>query len=216
MTDKRTLPMGTILLFGAWLLTMLVVMVFWRSCAPTLRKPDPLIGVLRPVPTAIEPFRLVDHEGIVFDRTRLAGHWTFLFFGYTHCPDICPATLAQLASVYRMLAERGDGDTPIQAAFVSVDPARDTTEKLAEYITHFNESFVAATGDVPAIDALAKQFGAGYVLEEETAPGEYLVFHTSAIFLTDPQGRLIAVFSQPHDPETIVEQFQQLRALVEE
>ncbi|MGI9317174.1 MAG: SCO family protein, partial [bacterium] len=98
-----------------------------------------------------------------------------------------------------------------QVVFVSVDPQRDTTDKLDAYVSFFSDKFVGATAEKQNIDALSRQFGADYVIEPETSPGHYNVAHTSAIFLVDPYGRLIATFSQPHYPEVISSQYQQIK-----
>ena len=100
----------------------------------------------------------------------------------------------------------------MQVIFVSVDPARDSTENLARYVSHFNKKFIGATAGKGAIERLTRQFGADYVLEEETAPGQYLVAHTSAIFLVDPSGRLVASFSQPHYAATLLSQYRKITA----
>ena len=208
MTEKKTFPSGTLFLFGIFLLVMLATFLWIRPPAP----PPELVGVLRPEFRQLQPFELNDHNNAVFNRKRFEGKWTFVFFGYTSCPDICPATLYVLNSVQGLLEdETGEVPDDMQVLFVSVDPARDTTEKLAAYITHFNKKFIGATADKAAIDKLTRQFGAGYVLEPETAPGHYLVAHTSAIFLVDPLGRLVASFSQPHYPKTIASQYRKIQ-----
>lgn len=208
MTKKKILPLGTLLLFGLFLIVMLVTYMLVRPPAP----PPELVGVLRPEFRLLQPFELIDHNKAVFDQKRLKGKWTLVFFGYTSCPDICPATLYVLNSVQaRLEDETGEVPADMQVLFVSVDPARDTTEKLAAYITHFNKKFIGATADKAAIDKLTRQFGAGYILEPETTPGHYLVAHTSAIFLVDPFGRLVASFSQPHYPKTIASQYQKIQ-----
>jgi protein SCO1/2 len=94
---------------------------------------------------------------------------------------------------------------------VSVDPARDSPRQLGDYIRHFNSHFVAVTAEPAQIDRLAHQLGAGYVIEAETAPGQYLVTHTSAIFLIDPLGRSVATFSQPHYATTLQAQFRRIK-----
>lgn len=136
-----------------------------------------------------------------------------VFFGYTYCPDICPTTLSTLSGVVRKLQNNPQSLANIQVIFVSVDPQRDTPEVIEGYLKYFNEAFVGITGTQQDIDSLTRQFGAGYIKEPDTTPGQYLVSHTSSIFLVDPQGRLLASFSPPHDPNTIVDQFQQIRAL---
>jgi protein SCO1/2 len=209
MTKKKILPIGTVLLFGLFLIVMLVTYLLVRPAAP----PPELQGVLRPEFRLLHPFKLTDHNNALFNEEKLKAKWTFVFFGYTSCPDICPATLYVLNSVQGLLEdETGDVPADMQVVFVSVDPQRDTTEKLASYITHFNKKFIGATADKTEIDKLTRQFGAGYILEAETAPGQYLVAHTSAIFLVDPFGRLVASFSQPHYPKTITSQYQKIQA----
>jgi len=208
MTNKKS-PIGTIVIFGFFLLVMVAAYVLTK---PTER-PAELEGVLRPDFRALQTFRLTDHNNTIFDEKRLQGKWSFVFFGYTSCPDVCPATLYVLSSVHRLLSEEtGAAPDDMQVIFISVDPARDTPEKLAGYVTYFNEDFIAATADTNEIDKLARQFGAGYIIEEETSPGEYNVSHTSAIFLVDPDGRLVATFSQPHQPSTIVSLYEKIKA----
>ena len=105
------------------------------------------------------------------------------------------------------------GVSDIQVIFVSVDPERDQPEILAKYVNYFDQDFIGVTGEVAEIDRFAQQMNAAYVKEAETAPGQYLITHASSIFLVDPQVRLYAVFSQPHDPATIVDQYQLIRDL---
>lgn len=171
------------------------------------------MGVLRPDFRLLHPFKLTDHNDTIFNEERLQGKWSFVFFGYTSCPDICPTTLHVLSSVQTLLDDAaGDIPTDRQVVFISVDPERDTTKILATYMSYFNTGFIGATADKTEIDKLARQFGAGYVLEPETSQGQYLVAHTSAIFLVDPLGRLVATFSQPHYPATITSLFEKIRA----
>ena len=207
MVSKK-IPIGTIVIFGFFLLVMAVTYVMTKPP----ERPAELEGVLRPDFRLLHPFKLTDHNNTVFDEKRLQGKWSFVFFGYTSCPDVCPATLYVLSSVHGLLVdETGEIPEDMQVIFISVDPARDTIEKLAEYVTYFNKDFIAATADKTEIDKLTKQFGAGYMFEEEIEPGIYNVAHTSAIFLVDPFGRLAASFSQPHQPSTIVSQYKKIR-----
>jgi len=208
MVSKK-IPIGTIVLFGFFLLVMAATYMLTKPP----ERPAELEGVLRPDFRLLQPFKLTDHNNAVFDEKKLLDKWSFVFFGYTSCPDVCPATLYVLSSVHRLLSEEtGAAPDDMQVIFISVDPARDTPEKLAGYVTYFNEDFIAATADTNEIDKLARQFGAGYIIEEETSPGEYNVSHTSAIFLVDPDGRLVATFSQPHQPSTIVSLYKKIKA----
>ncbi|NOQ89150.1 MAG: hypothetical protein GQ550_09520 [Gammaproteobacteria bacterium] len=205
---SKKIPIGTIVIFGFFLLVMAVTYVMTKPP----ERPAELEGVFRPDFRLLHPFKLTDHNNTVFDERNLLDKWSFVFFGYTSCPDVCPATLYVLSSVHGLLVdETGKIPDDMQVVFISVDPARDTPEKLADYITYFNKDFIGTTADKTEIDKLALQFGAGYIIEEETSPGEYNVAHTSAIFLVDPFGRLVASFSQPHQPSTIVSQYKKIR-----
>ncbi|NOQ68985.1 MAG: hypothetical protein GQ573_02560 [Gammaproteobacteria bacterium] len=207
MTSKK-LPIGTIVIFGIFLLVMAATYILTKPP----ERPAELEGVLRPDFKLLQPFKLTDHNNTVFDEKRLQGKWSFVFFGYTSCPDVCPATLFVLSSVHGLLLdESGSSTDDMQVVFVSVDPARDTTNKLADYVTYFNKDFIGTTADKTEIEKLARQFGAGYIFEEETSAGVYNVSHTSAIFLIDPTGRLVASFSQPHQPATIISLYKKIR-----
>lgn len=163
--------------------------------------PDPLSATRFPVARELQPFDLVDHRGERFDNQALRGQWTFLFFGYTHCPDVCPTTLAVLNGVAQRLQQSG---STARFAFVTVDPQRDTPEQLARFVSYFNGEFLGVTGTADAIDGLARQLG---VLHLEVRNGEdadsYLVDHTASVFLIDPGGRYHAVFTPPLDAAAI-------------
>ena len=208
-TDK--LPVGTAVLFALFLLVMLGTYLFVKPAPP----PPELEGVLRPQFKVLQPFDLIDQNSSSFKLGDLKSKWSFVFFGYTSCPDVCPMTLRTLDVVQTHL-ESSEGIPPedVQIVFVSVDPDRDTIEKLDAYVSFFDEKFVGATGNKQDLDAFTGQFGAGYQFEPEASPGHYLVAHTSAIFLVDPLGRLIATFSQPHYPEVISSQYRQIREYI--
>ena len=211
MSSNKSAPYGTILLALFWVILVAAAVMYFRPTPTTI--PDELMGVLRPGPKQVEQFNLVDHNNKPFQLERLKNKWTFIFFGYTFCPDICPTTMSALTATMSQLKNSPEVAKDVQVVFVSVDPQRDTIEKLASYMGYFNKEFTGVTGSRKELDALVSQAGAGYAIEPETAPGEYLVSHTSAIFLINPEGELIASFSQPHYPVTIAEQFAQIRAL---
>jgi len=208
MAYKRTFPIGTLVLGGVFVLVMLATYLLVKPATP----PPELQGVIRPEFRLLMPFELTDHEGKPFTERRLQNKWTFVFFGYTSCPDICPNTLYVLNSVQGLQEDKAGGDgIDMQVVFISVDPKRDSTEKLNKYMRYFNKKFTGATASKTQIDRLTRQFNAGYIVEPETSPGQYLVAHTSAIFLVDPLGRLVANFSQPHYPNTINELYEKIR-----
>ena len=135
-----------------------------------------------------------------------------MFFGYTHCPDICPTTLAMLRKVEHDLA--GHTSTPRQHVLVSVDPARDTLDHLARYVSAFGPPFVGVTGSDGELSKLARQVGAVYLRGEPDDDGSYLVDHTASIMLIDPRGRLVALFGMPHDPALIGTRFVEIERAV--
>jgi len=208
MANNKTFPVGTLILGGLFLLVMLITYILVKPPAP----PPELEGVLRSEYSLLMPFELTDHNGDLFTEQNFQKKWSFVFYGYISCPDICPATLYVLNSVQSLQQDQA-GDAPInmQVVFISVDPERDTPERLADYMAYFNPKFIGATADKAEIDSLTRQFGAGYIIEPETSPGQYPVAHTSAVFLVDPLGRLVASFSQPHYPTTINSLYEQIR-----
>ena len=160
----------------------------WLGLAGSWREPaheaSSSPGVLWPNPRPIGAFLLQDHRGHAFTRERLDGVWTFMFFGYTHCPDICPGTLATLRRVERDLP--ANAPVPRQHVLVSVDPARDTVEHLARYVAAFGPEFLGVTGDDGELARLARDVGAAYFRDEPDDDGSYFVDHTASIMLVDP------------------------------
>jgi len=178
-----------------------------RSDAPLALAQATRFDAPRPLPA----FRLVDHAGRPFDRERLRGRWHFLFFGFTHCPDVCPTTLATLAAVRTRLRDLPAAERP-GAVFVSVDPARDTPEALARYVPHFDPEFVGVTGEPAAIAALTRELGIAVVIGEPDSDGAYTVDHTAALLLVDPDAAWAAVFGTPHAADTIARDFRAIAA----
>jgi protein SCO1 len=164
-------------------------------------------GVALPQPRLLKPFALTAEDGTPFTEATLRGHWTFLAFGYTRCPDVCPTTLATYKEIERLLgADVAAGKADF--VFVSVDPERDSPEQIGQYVRYFNPRFRGATGPHDSIRALTDQLGILYARAEgqDTALG-YLVDHSATIILIDPQGRLAAIFSPPQDPRAVAEDF---------
>lgn len=173
-----------------------------------------LPGVLWPSPKPLQPFSLTDQHQQPFTLERLKGKWSFLFFGYTYCPDICPTALSTLKIVDEGLKQKLTPPLNTQMVFVSVDPQRDTPDKLAQYVAYFNKEFLGVTGKVEEIDNLVRQVGAGYMKQPGNSENEYQINHTATFFLIDPEGRLVAGFSPPQVPDTVVSQFLQIRGLI--
>ncbi len=195
------------MLAGAWLAA-----ISREHDARAILLPDQVI-TLFPAPKQLTAFTLADQENRVFDLASLKGKWSFLFFGFTHCPDICPATLAVLARARESIARNPAGGEAIQFVFVSVDPNRDTAGKLGQYVDHFDTTFLGVTGDSAQIGNLAGQLGAAYQVAITPGLENYPVFHSAAVFLLDPRGRYHAVFTPPHDAEAIARRFKVVREL---
>ena len=176
-----------------------------REAAPALLERATLYQEPRP----LADFALVDQDGAAFGPARLRGRWTFLFFGFVNCPDICPTTLATLAAVRRALADLPAGERP-GVALVSVDPARDTPPILARYVTHFDPSFTGLTGAPGELDALAQDLGVAVFIGPQDADGIYAVDHSAAVFLVDPEARVVALFNTPHDAATIARDYRRI------
>lgn len=157
-------------------------------------------------PRPIAPFTLVRPDGTPFTAADLHGRWTLLTFGYASCPDVCPTTLALLSGVSRALPAPAP-----RVTFVSVDPERDTTARLGDFVTAFNPGFLGVTGGPAAIAGLAGQLGIPYARVE--LPGSalgYVMDHSAAVLLIDPDGRLNALFTPPLEPAAMVEDIQRL------
>jgi len=132
-------------------------------------------------------FALTDHNGKAVTLADYRGKAVVLFFGYTHCPDVCPTTLSELAAAMEKL---GPAAKDVQVLFVTVDPARDTPELLAEYVPAFNPSFVGLYGDAAALERTAKEFRVIYRKQEGQTPESYTMDHSAGTFVFDPKGRL--------------------------
>ena len=121
-------------------------------------RPPLQTAVMYPNPLPVAEFSLQRTDGTQLDQSGLRGHWTIAFFGFTHCPDICPTTLATFKQVWAELGRQGITDR-VQFLFVSVDPERDTPEKLAAYVEFFSRDFVAATGPDEQLNRLTRSLG---------------------------------------------------------
>ena len=141
----------------------------------------------------LDSFELIDQHNKPFDRAALQGKWSLVFLGYTHCPDVCPMTLAKLANLDKKIKREGIDD--IQIVFISVDPARDDAARLKEYTAYFNEEFIAATAEHKQLYPFVRNLGLMYAMVDDTEAGnEYAVDHSASISLLNPAGNLQAMF----------------------
>ncbi len=161
-------------------------------------------------PRDIAPFALRDDQGEVFDNARLQGKWTFLFFGFTHCPDICPTTMAEMAKAYRGLVDAGAlEEAPFAGVLVSVDPERDGEQQLHNYVNAFSDDFAGVRGDRASLAAFAQQLNSTFMSVPD-GEGGYTVDHSSQIVIINPYGHYQGFVKMPHSAETLRLAYQSL------
>ena len=165
--------------------------------------PDtPLFAFVLPEPNPVPAFSLLDQHGSPVDQSVFEGHWDLVFFGFTHCPDICPTTLQVLAAARTQLVDIKATPLP-RIVLVSVDPERDTPEILAQYVNYFGEGNLGLTGSIEELRKLTAELGI-YFEKQATTGDSYAVDHSAAVLLIDPDGGLHALFSGPHVVENYV------------
>jgi protein SCO1 len=150
-------------------------------------------GTWFPSPRPIGALTLTAHTGAAFTARELKGHPTLVFFGFTHCADVCPTTLARLAEIKKTAAL-----PDLRVLFVSVDPGRDTPAVLAPYVHAFDPDFIGATGDAREIKRLAQKFGVA-VARVDLPGGDYMMDHSAAVFLLNRDAQIVAVFTPPFE-----------------
>lgn len=152
------------------------------------------------------PWSLIDLNGKLVTEQDFAGKWTLLYFGFAHCPDICPSEMAKIAKVMDTIKkENPQLANQIQPIFVSVDPARDTIRALKEYAQDFHPSYVFLTGTPQQVQQMAKKYRVYVSKADETEDGDYLVDHSIVVYFHDKQGELHDLFTQSMKPSDIVE-----------
>jgi len=159
---------------------------------------DALVGFVLDPPREAPAFTLTSHTGAPTSLADARGKAVLLFFGFTSCPDVCPTTMLTIARALGELGAEGDRVVPV---LVSVDPERDTTSVLAEYVAGYDPRIVGATADLPVLTAMAEDYGIRF---EKVVPegagatgGDYTMDHSATIFLIDPAGRLRAAYLEP-------------------
>jgi protein SCO1/2 len=151
-------------------------------------------------PRIFSDFELEDHRGEVFNLDRMKGIWTIVFFGFTHCPDICPTTLAMLNETYSKL--KASEKELLQVVMISLDPERDTVEKLAEYVPYFNPEFTGVTGNKHLIRRLTAELNVAYN-QVPLSGDDYTVDHSTQLILVNPMGHYHGFFKAPHTEITM-------------
>lgn len=174
--------------------------------APPSVWPETSAVKLYPQPRALPAFNLRQSDGTPLVSGELNGHWTLIFLGFTHCPDICPTTLAELAQAQKQWESLPEPTRP-RVLFVSVDPERDTPRMVGEYARAFHPNTLAATGDTASLEHLATSLM--FVFDKIPGkhfaqnPNDYSMDHSASIAVLDPQGRLAGLIRPPFDPMAI-------------
>ena len=166
-------------------------------------------GSLLQTPKSIADFTLRGDDGKPFTKTDLDGHWTLIFTGYTFCPDVCPTTLADLKA---SVAKLGSDAARLRVLFISVDPERDTPERLAHYVHYFNPDFRAATADVAVLEKLGIELGFVFAKVPGATSDSYLMDHSAALILMNPHAELAGYLTPPFKPDAIAADLRPLMA----
>ena len=165
-----------------------------------------------PTPREIAPFELTTHTGQPFTVADLQGQWSFIFFGFTNCPDICPTSLAVMAQAERQLQEAGvPGAEQFQGILVTVDPDRDDQETLTAYVQAFSKDFLGVRGDKVATAEFATQLNAAFTMVPGE-PGGYQMDHTANIVIINPRGHYHGFARMPHQADTIAAAYKSFAA----
>ena len=165
-----------------------------------------------PFPRTLENLELLTQEGELFDGSQLVGKWTYAFFGYTNCPDICPVTMNFLESTEQRLRETLDSNQfdVFQGMFVTVDVARDGVDEVREFVSRYSDLFLGVTGTDEKIADFAKQVAVGYRRIPSASEIQYLVEHQGNIVVFDPQGDCYGYIKPPFDTVQLTRLFQHL------
>ena len=157
---------------------------------------EPQSALVLPAPNPVPEFSLVDQHGNPADQSVFEGQWDLVFFGFTHCPDICPTTLQVLATAKAALEVRGLSPLP-RIVLVSVDPERDTPGIMGDYVDYFGDGNLGLTGTLEQVRKLTS--GLGIYFEKQSTDGDdYGVDHSAAVLVIDPDGGFHALFGGPH------------------
>lgn len=180
-----------------------ILFISWQVKINEVRRSDLEKTALNPIaPSLGGSFTLVNQDGKIVTERDFLGKYRLVYFGYTFCPDMCPTGLQSLARTLDLLKE---DSSRVRTLFITIDPARDTPAKLKEYVSSFNPTIVALTGNAQQIAEIAKAYQV-YYSKQETAEneGEYVMDHSSLIYLMDPAGKLIATYPEEVDPKVLV------------
>jgi len=214
MTTRRRLLIPSLLLVMAGSL----LVGLWVSQQPTGRTawgsaPPEVQAVMWPEPRPLAEFSLQTQHGETFDTDSLAGRWSFVFYGYLACPDVCPMSLHALRGMHDFLASRNAADD-LQVIFVSLDPENDTPEEMKQYLGWYHEDFIGLHGPLEEIERMASPMAIKYA-EHVDESGYRSIDHTASVMIIDPRSRVVGALPPPLEPQRMAERFQRLRGHLE-
>lgn len=196
---------------------LLAVLLAWSAYLshPGRRvPPGEIAGILWPAAHPIGPFELQDQHGKPFAQLSFAGTWSFVFFGFLQCPDVCPTTLERMRAFRRLLIRDNPDAEQFQFVFVTVDPTHDTPSAIGSYLAFFDPAFLGLTGAEAEISKLAHTMSAHYqrVVDES---GRSQFEHTTSVFVIDPRGQVVAALPSPLEADSMTSMFAALRRHLE-
>lgn len=180
------------------IIVIAAILIYFLIIRPYQPPTVKIHGVYVDTPTTRVQFNLTDNKGHIINENSLKGHWTMIFFGFTNCPMICPTTLSTLNKFYTFVSQELPKAEQPQIMFVSVDPERDSKEKINEYLHQFNEYFIGARGNIREVNNLQKQ-----LLLNISTPSN----HSTEIILINPDAKVQAYFQYPHQAERLVKEY---------
>ena len=193
----------------SWAATVCALAVFMLAgCQPAAQPPSFLATDITGA-TFAGDFRLTDHNGQVRTLADFRGKVVALFFGYTHCPDVCPTTLSDFAAALQQLGPQAER---VQVIFVTVDPQRDTPELLKQFVPAFNPGFLGMFADEVTLKQLAKEYKVVYQKTGVKGTDDYLIDHSAGTYVYDPQGNLRLLMPYGSSPDVIAQDLKTLLA----
>jgi protein SCO1/2 len=187
MMDRTTRPLVIVAAFAGSLVVGLVLMLWALGGLRTVAAPAAIGG----------PFQLTDQAGQIVTEKSLQGRPTLIFFGFTHCPDVCPTSLFEISEVLRAMGEDADR---VNAYFISVDPERDTDAAMKDYLSSFDSHLKGLTGGPDAVAKVISGFRV-YARKVPLKDGDYTMDHTALIYLMDRDGHFVSPFNLKRTPE---------------
>jgi protein SCO1/2 len=160
-------------------------------------------------PREIAPFQLTEYQHAAFTNKSLKGKWTMMFFGFANCPKLCPTTFAELSKMFKLMQEKNVKQLP-QVVLISIDPERDTAERIFNYARSFDPNFIGLRGEPDEIAHLAKEVGVFYGKRNYHDPKNYSINHSASIILFNPEGKLAGSFNYPHKANLLAENYMKL------